>query len=102
MSLEGPSQVLLKDNLPLDLWRRSIFPYPLALEKTIDFPLQQSPLVHPYLFFSRGNLDMRNWLTPRRLTILLWDKASLMAHAPDEAYADYDRVPGDALERGYW
>ena len=67
----------------------------------MDFPLQQSTLAHPRPGVSRGNFDRRNWLTPRRLTILLWDQAYLMRHAPDEAYADYDRVLDEALERGY-
>jgi len=46
-----------------------------------------------------GNFEMRNWLTPRRLTLLMWDQAFLLRHAPGEAYAHYDRVLDEALER---
>jgi hypothetical protein len=42
-----------------------------------------------------------SFLPPRRLTLLMWDQAFLMRHDPSEAYADYDRVFDEALERGY-
>jgi hypothetical protein len=41
---------------------------------------------------------MRNWLMPRRLTLLMWNQAFLMRHTPGEAYADHDRVFDEALE----
>jgi hypothetical protein len=71
----------------------------LALEETREFSLQQLPSAHPRLSASCGNLDLRNWLMPRRLTLLMWDQAILMRHTPSEAYADYDRVFDKALER---
>jgi hypothetical protein len=40
-------------------------------------------------------------LQPRRLTLLMWDQAFLMRHAPSEAFADYDRVFDETSERGY-
>lgn len=67
----------------------------------MDFPLQQSSSAPLHFSVGRDNFDMRNWLTPRRLTVLIWDQAFLMRHAPGEAYADYDRVLDEALERGY-
>ncbi len=44
---------------------------------------------------------MRGWLSPRRLTIVMWDQAFLMRHVPGESYADYDRVLDETIERGY-
>jgi hypothetical protein len=67
----------------------------------MGFPLQQTNPTHWRLSASRGNFDMRNWLTPRRLTLLMWDQAFLMRYVPGEAYADHDRVLDEALERGY-
>lgn len=45
--------------------------------------------------------DMRDHLDPRRLTLIMWDTAFLLRHAPGGAYEDYDRVIGETLERGY-
>ena len=96
MSLGVPLLVLLKRKNPSDPRQIEL---PLALEETRDFSLQQLPSAHPRLSACRGNLDMRNWLMPRRLTLLMWDQVSLMRHTPGEAYADYDRVFDKALER---
>jgi hypothetical protein len=48
-----------------------------------------------------SSFDMRAHLQPRRLTMLMWDQAFLLRHAPDESFADWDRVLDEAAERGY-
>jgi hypothetical protein len=45
--------------------------------------------------------DMRDHLRPRRLTMAMWDVAYVLRHAPGGAFADYDRVLNEAVERGY-
>ena len=47
-----------------------------------------------------GNFDIRNWITPRRLKLFIWDQAFLLRHAPGEACTDCDPVLDEALERG--
>jgi hypothetical protein len=68
----------------------------------VEFPLQQaaatrgdSPL--PGL----GRYDPRSHLNPRRLTMAMWDQAYLLRHQPGESFADWDRVLGEAADRGY-
>lgn len=48
-----------------------------------------------------SKFDCRELLTPRRLTIMMWDQAYLVRHLPGEAFADYGRVLDEAIERGY-
>lgn len=69
----------------------------------MDFPLQQSgsPRRRLDLTGSAGQFDMRQWLDPRRLTIVMWDQAFLLRHVPGESYEDYERVLDEAIERGY-
>lgn len=56
---------------------------------------------------NRGGLDvfrgydMRNDLTPRRLTMAMWDVAYALRHGPGGSFADYDRVLDEAVEREY-
>lgn len=50
---------------------------------------------------SRGTCDMRAYLNPRRLTIVMWDQAFLLRHRPGESFADWDRVLEETVERGY-
>ena len=45
--------------------------------------------------------DMRDHLTPRRLTLAMWDVAYALRHMPGGSFADYDRVLDEAVERGY-
>lgn len=45
--------------------------------------------------------DMRDHLTPRRLTLAMWDVAYALRHGPGGSFADYDRVLDEAVERGY-
>jgi hypothetical protein len=51
-----------------------------------------------------GNLktyDMREGLTPTRLTIAMWDFSWLNMHYPGGAFEDYDKVTDELLERGF-
>ena len=65
------------------------------------FPLQQSGSPRSRLTANAGKFDMRDWLDPRRMTIVMWDQAFLLRHAPGESYADYERVLDETIERGY-
>lgn len=67
----------------------------------MDFPIQQSGASKNHYETSAGTFDARNWLNPRRLTLVMWDQAFLMRHMPGESYADYDRVLDETGERGY-
>jgi len=69
----------------------------------MDYPLQHSgragsPFQPPA---SAAGFDMRDWLSPRRLTIVMWDQAFLLRHIPGESFQDFDRVLGQTVERGY-
>ena len=67
----------------------------------MDFPMQQPGGARQHPSPTTGSFDMRDWLNPRRLTIVMWDQAFLFRHAAGEAYSDYDRVLDGTLERGY-
>lgn len=67
----------------------------------MDFPMQQSGTPRNRPNTSAGLFDMRDWLNPRRLTIVMWDQAFLLRHVKGESYADYDRVLDETIERGY-
>ncbi len=68
----------------------------------MDFPLQQSGSARSMPSGKQvGNFDMRDWLSPRRLTIVMWDQAFLMRHARGESYQDYDKILDETIERGY-
>ena len=67
----------------------------------MDYPVQESSrTVHPTGTPSAG-FDMREWLHPRRMTMIMWDNAFLMRHMKGDAFEDYDRVLDEAMERGY-
>jgi len=50
---------------------------------------------------TKDSFDMREHLTPRRLTLAMWDQAFALRHVPGGSFADYDRVLDEAVERGY-
>lgn len=66
-----------------------------------EFPMQVSGSASSLAGFAPGKFDMRDWLSPRRLTMVMWDQAFLMRHPKGESYEDYDRVLDETLERGY-
>jgi hypothetical protein len=67
----------------------------------MDFPLQHSGQAKNRPSFAPGRFDMRDWLNPRHLTLVMWDQAFLLRHAPGASYADYDKVLDETIERGY-
>ena len=48
-----------------------------------------------------GGFDMREHLTPRRLTMAMWDVAYVLRHGQGGSFQDHDRVLDEAVERGY-
>lgn len=48
-----------------------------------------------------GLFDMREKLTPRRLTMAMWDQAFVLRHQPGGSYEDFDKVLDETIERGY-
>jgi len=48
-----------------------------------------------------SGFDPREQLTPRRLTLAMWDQAFLLRHGPGGSFADWDRVLDETIERGY-
>ena len=67
----------------------------------MEFPLQQSGQGQNRAMFNPGKFDMRDWLSPKRLTLVMWDAAYLMRHLPGESYENYDRVLDETIDRGY-
>lgn len=50
---------------------------------------------------NKTGYDMRNDLSPQRLTIAMWDFSWLFMHYPGGAFEDYDKVTNELLERGF-
>jgi hypothetical protein len=48
-----------------------------------------------------GRWDVREALTPNRLTMVMWDQCYALRHGPGGSFQDYDRVLDEAVERGY-
>jgi hypothetical protein len=69
---------------------QSTMPTQVSSDRT---PHKPSPAFAPY--------DMREDLTPRRLTMAMWDQAYALRHMPGASFADYDRVLDETVERGY-
>jgi Sugar-binding cellulase-like len=67
----------------------------------MDFPVQQASDRRSASGDVMDAYDMRDHLTPRRLTMAMWDQAFLLRHAPGGSFADYDRVLDETVERGY-
>lgn len=45
--------------------------------------------------------DMRDALSPRRLTMAMWDQAFVLRHLPGGSYENFDKVLDETVERGY-
>jgi hypothetical protein len=67
----------------------------------MDFPNQLATDRRAATSGALGTFDMRDYLTPRRLTMAMWDQAFALRHAPGGSFADYDRVLDETVERGY-
>lgn len=50
---------------------------------------------------SSKKYDMRTGLTPKRLTIAMWDFSWLYMHYPGGAFEDYDKVTDELKKRGF-
>ena len=48
-----------------------------------------------------GRFDVRDHLSPRRLTMAMWDQAFLLRHHVGGGFEDYARVCRETAERGY-
>ena len=67
----------------------------------MDFPNQQSTDRRTAVTGVIDTFDMREHLSPRRLTLAMWDQAFALRHGPGGSFADYDRVLDETIERGY-
>jgi hypothetical protein len=67
----------------------------------MDFPTQLATDRRATAGAAADAFDMREHLTPRRLTFAMWDQAFALRHAPGGSFADYDRVLEETIERGY-
>ena len=67
----------------------------------MNFPLQVSSSRPLSANASRASYDPRESLSPRRLTMTLWDQAFVLRPIPGGSFADYDRVLDETEERGY-
>jgi len=50
---------------------------------------------------NRTGYDMRNDLSPQRLTIAMWDFSWMFMHYPGGAFEDFDKATDELLERGF-
>jgi hypothetical protein len=60
--------------------------------------------IAPLASFTGGtvrNYDMREDLTPRRVTNAMWDYSWLKGRYPDGPFENFDRVTDELLERGF-
>lgn len=67
----------------------------------MNFPKQESSF---QTLKNRNNLqdfDMRKYLSPNRLTVIMWDYTYLTRHMNGESFEDYDAVIDQAIENGY-
>ncbi|MBN1542212.1 hypothetical protein JW992_08690, partial [candidate division KSB1 bacterium] len=67
----------------------------------MDFPSQIAATGAIPSFGQHPAFDCREYLDPRRMTVIMWDQAFLLRHQPGESFADYDRVLEETVERGY-
>lgn len=67
----------------------------------MDFPAQESSRALNARGARGSGFDVRDWLSPRRVTAVMWDFAFLVRHMRGDSFEDYDRVLDEALERGY-
>ncbi|MFH1006983.1 MAG: cellulase-like family protein [Candidatus Latescibacterota bacterium] len=68
----------------------------------MEFPTQFAGGVAPKTTLgTAGQWDIRESLSPKRLTMVMWDQAYALRHVPGGSFQDYDRVLDEAIERGY-
>lgn len=70
------------------------------MEDIMDYPVQQSSKVkndnNDMVYF-----DMREYLYPKRLTMIMWDYAFLTRRMKGDSFESYDEVLDQAVENGY-
>lgn len=71
------------------------------IQFSMNFPIQVSSDRRSASDLSAGSFDPRNSLLPRRMTLAMWDQAYLLRHGEGGAFADWDRVLDETIERGY-
>jgi len=67
----------------------------------MEFPNQQATDRRSPASGITDTYDMREHLTPRRMTMAMWDQAFLLRHGPGGSFEDFDRVLDETIERGY-
>ena len=67
----------------------------------MEFPIQRATDRRATAPGGTDLYDMRDHLTPRRLTLAMWDQAFVHRHGPGGSFADFDRVLDETVERGY-
>ena len=67
----------------------------------MEFPTQQATDGGSQAAGAVDTFDMREGLTPNRLTMAMWDQAFVLRHGPGGSFADFDRVLDETIERGY-
>lgn len=67
----------------------------------MDYPTQVSSAQPVQRFQNSTLFDPREYLDPKRLTIMMWDQGFLARHTPGESFHDYDRILDESIVRGY-
>ena len=67
----------------------------------MEYPKQESSRARSMMSREFEKFDMREWLEPRRMTVVMWDFAFLTRHMKGDSFEDYDKVLDEAIERGY-
>lgn len=67
----------------------------------MDYPSQISRTLPTQSWPADPKFDCRDYLHPRRVTVIMWDQGYLVRHLPGESFADYNQVLDETIERGY-
>jgi len=73
----------------------------LLLIAMLSFSCKESGTVNSTERISSSVYDMRNDLSPQRLTIAMWDFSWMFMHYPGGAFEDFDKATDELLERGF-
>jgi hypothetical protein len=68
----------------------------------MDFPMQFNGGANsPTTPKTKSEWDIREALTPSRMTMVMWDQCYALRHGPGGSFQNYDRILDEAIERGY-
>lgn len=67
----------------------------------MSYPTQQATDRQAAGHDLQDRYDMREALSPRRLTMAMWDQAFVLRHGAGGSFEDFDRVLDETIERGY-